>query len=134
MAPRKSSPPAKVKAKVPEELRKVGEVQEAKLKENLQASKKLVRKLEAQVKEKDEKLATERALISELEAKMADTDSRRIIVEGRVRKLEVEVKAAQTTTDWAIEEYENSQDFEDEEAKGCLESLHLGFLRCKKVA
>lgn len=72
---------AKAEAEVYEELRKVGEVREAKLKDELQASKEVC-KLEAQVKEKNEKLTVEMAWVSELEAKMADTNSKRIITKG----------------------------------------------------
>lgn len=45
----------KVDAKVSEELKKVGEVQEAKLKEELRASKELIQEQKAQIKKKDEK-------------------------------------------------------------------------------
>lgn len=44
-------------------------------------------------------MAAKRALVFELDAKVVDTDSRRVIIEGRVGKLEAEIKAAQVTID-----------------------------------
>lgn len=46
--------------------------------------------------------------------------------------LKIEVKAAQIAIDKAVKEYKNSQDFKDEVAKACIESLNLRFLECKK--
>lgn len=65
---------------------------------------------------------------------MADADSRIIIIEGWIKKNKVKVKAARIAMAWEVEEYKKSKDFEDEVAKGYLESLHLRFFECKKVA
>lgn len=88
--------------------------------------------LEAQVKSMDEKLATEKASISDLKAKLSNVDSRRKAIEERGRVFKTEVKATRIAIDKVIKEYKNSQDFKDEVAEACVESLHLVFLECKK--
>lgn len=42
------------------------------------------------------------------------------------------MKSAQAAAEKAIEEYKESEDFKDEVVEGCIESLPLGFLECKK--
>lgn len=117
---------------VVEELRKAGELQEVKLKEKLQATWELNRKLDALAKDKEEKLAAEKALVDELRVKLGDTNLRSVVAEVRVGKLEIEVEAARHAVTWAIDEYKKFEDFKHEVDEGYIKSLHLIFLECKK--
>lgn len=61
-----------------EGLLKMREAQEAKPKEELQASQNTMQGLEAQVKEIEEKLNNNEAHASELEARLANTTTKRL--------------------------------------------------------
>lgn len=87
--------------------------------------------MEAQVKDKEEKLATEKASISELKAKLDNADSRRQATESRVRELKAKLKTAHVAANRTVEEYKKSKNFK-EVPKGCIDSLYLRFLECKK--
>lgn len=104
---------------------------EAILKEDLQASRELNHKLDAQVKDKEE-LVVEKALIFELKTKLAKANSRRVATEVQVEKLKIKVKADRLVVNKVVAEYKGFEDFKAEVAEGCLESFHFNFLECKR--
>lgn len=84
------------------------------------------------MKDKEEKLTNEKASVSELKIKLAEAYSKRVAMKVQVGKLKIEVKAIWLAINQAVDEYKKSKDFKVEVAEGCLESLHLRFLECKK--
>ena len=86
-----------------QKLRKVGEVREAKLKDNLHTYQELDHKLEANMKS-IEKLIIEGPTVNDLKTQMSDAYSRRKVTKERVRIFKTKMKTARVAIDRAIKE------------------------------